>query len=157
MNSLATSYGGRPRPRPPCVKSGPGSPPAQQLPNFGLYLFWPNGRPSQQLLSCCCAVRANRQTNRHADTLIAIFGTPTGGKVTISLSVKKRVVMELLSGTHYPVTRVFRAGLATSAITCKLTSAVRTCPVSTMAFFYDADQLSSFSTKLSAKAIVVTL
>ena len=29
------------------------SPPQQFLPTFGPYLLWPNGRPSQQLLSSC--------------------------------------------------------------------------------------------------------
>ena len=46
-------YGGR-GPRWHCVRWGPSSPPwkgAQQLPLFGWCLLWPNGCPSQQLLS----------------------------------------------------------------------------------------------------------
>jgi len=39
----ATWYGGRPRPRPYCGRWGPSPPP----------LLWPNGRPSQLLLSTC--------------------------------------------------------------------------------------------------------
>jgi len=45
---------GRPRPRRHCV-IGDQAPRkgAQQPPLFGPYLLWPNGRPSQQLLSSC--------------------------------------------------------------------------------------------------------
>jgi len=38
-------------------------PPQQPLPTFGSYLLWPNGRPSQQLLSSClfcCLVVSTR-------------------------------------------------------------------------------------------------
>ena len=51
-----TWYGGRPRPRPHCVRWRPSFPPngAQQSPPlFGPCLLWPNGRPSQLLLSTC--------------------------------------------------------------------------------------------------------
>ena len=50
----ATWYGGRPRPRPHCVRWGPSPPPKKrgaQPPIFGPCLLWPNGRPSQLLLS----------------------------------------------------------------------------------------------------------
>jgi len=56
-------YGGRPRPRPDCVRQGPSSaaPPPQKGAQhcdsspalFGPCLLWPNGRPSPQLLSSC--------------------------------------------------------------------------------------------------------
>ena len=40
------------------IDGDPAHPPprkgAQQPPFFGPCLLWPNGRPSQQLLSCCC-------------------------------------------------------------------------------------------------------
>jgi len=57
MDQDAAWYGGRPRPRPHCVrlgsspprKSGTSAPP----PLFSPYLLWPNGRPSQLLLSTC--------------------------------------------------------------------------------------------------------
>jgi len=55
----ATCYGGRPRPRPYCVRWWPSVPQekvAQQPPIFGPCLLWPNGRPSQQLLSSCTAI-----------------------------------------------------------------------------------------------------
>ena len=60
MDQDATWYGGRPRPRPQCVRWDPAVqlPPrkgAQQLPPalFGPCLLWPNGCLSQQLLSSC--------------------------------------------------------------------------------------------------------
>ena len=65
MDQGATWYGGRSRPRRHCVTWGPSSLPprkgAQQPPLFGACLLWPNGRPSQLLLSlsrigCRCAV-----------------------------------------------------------------------------------------------------
>jgi len=48
-------YGGRPRPRPHCVRWGPSSPQKgkQQPQLFGSYLLRPNGRPSQLPLSSC--------------------------------------------------------------------------------------------------------
>jgi len=49
----ATWYGGRPQPRPHCVRWGPSSPKGPQPPILGPYLLWPNGRPSQLLLSTC--------------------------------------------------------------------------------------------------------
>jgi len=45
---------GRTRPRPHCVRWGPSSPPSERgraPPPFGRRLLWPNGRPSQLLLS----------------------------------------------------------------------------------------------------------
>jgi len=50
-----TWYGGRPRPRPHCVRWRPSCPQkgAQQPPLFGPCLLWPNGCPSQLLLSTC--------------------------------------------------------------------------------------------------------
>ena len=57
MDQDTTWYGGRPGPRPHCVRWGPSSFPhkklAQQPPLFGPCLLWPNGRPSQQLQSSC--------------------------------------------------------------------------------------------------------
>jgi len=57
MDQDATWYGGRPRLRPHCVRWGPISPekaPRKGAPPiFGSCLLWPNGRLSQQLLSCC--------------------------------------------------------------------------------------------------------
>jgi len=59
----ATWYQGRPRPRPYCVRWRPSTPPHgkanRTLPThthihiFGPCLLWPNGRPSQELLSSC--------------------------------------------------------------------------------------------------------
>ena len=49
-------YGGRPRPRPRCVRWEPSSPTERGTaapPLFSPCLLWPNGRPSQQLLSSC--------------------------------------------------------------------------------------------------------
>ena len=49
---------GRPRPRPHCIiwgSSGDAAPTAAP-PHFGPCLLWPNGRPSQQLLSSCLIV-----------------------------------------------------------------------------------------------------
>jgi len=40
------------------VRWGPSSIPQQLLPTFGPCLLWPNGRPSQQLLSSCCTAHA---------------------------------------------------------------------------------------------------
>ena len=57
MDQDASWYGGRPQPRPHCVRWGPSftrkghsSPPL-----FGPCRLWPNGHPSQLLLSTCCA------------------------------------------------------------------------------------------------------
>ena len=56
MDQDATWYVGRPQSRPHCVRCGPCSPKRVQPPPppiFGPYLLWPNGRPSQLLLSTC--------------------------------------------------------------------------------------------------------
>jgi len=59
MDQDATLYEGRHRPRPHCVRCGPGSPPLPSKrdtapsPIFNSCLLWPNGRPSQLLLSTC--------------------------------------------------------------------------------------------------------
>jgi len=53
MDQDATSYVGRPRPRPQCYME-------THPPIFGPCLLWPNGRPSQLLLSTCQA-RQDRQ------------------------------------------------------------------------------------------------
>ena len=57
MGQDATWYGGRPRPRRHCVRWGPSSPyekgHSSPPPLVGPCLLWPNGRPSQQLLSSC--------------------------------------------------------------------------------------------------------
>ena len=45
--------GGRPWPWPHCVRWGPTSPKGAQPPIFGPCLLWPNGCPSQLLLSTC--------------------------------------------------------------------------------------------------------
>ena len=55
MDQDATWHGGRPLPRRHCVRwehSSPGKG-AHQSSLFGPCLLWPNGRPSQQLLSSC--------------------------------------------------------------------------------------------------------
>jgi len=52
-----TGYGGRPRPRPTLCWMGTDPPPKKKggtAPIFGQCLLWPNGRPSQLLLSTCC-------------------------------------------------------------------------------------------------------
>ena len=52
-----TWYGGRPRPRPQCVRWGPSSPRwAQQPPTFRPVYTVAKRSPSQQLLSCCSAL-----------------------------------------------------------------------------------------------------
>jgi len=56
MDQDATWYGGRPRPRLHCLRWRPSSPALKghSSPSlFGPCLLWPNGRPSQQLLSSC--------------------------------------------------------------------------------------------------------
>jgi len=55
MGQDATWYAGRPRPSRHCDRWGLSSPTERGTasPTFGPYLFWPNGRPSQQLLSSC--------------------------------------------------------------------------------------------------------
>jgi len=55
MDQAVTWYGGRTRPRGHCIRWESSSPRkgAQQPPLFGTCLLWPNGRPSQLLLSCC--------------------------------------------------------------------------------------------------------
>jgi len=55
-DQATTRYTGRPRPRQHRVRWGPSSPQekrTQQPPLLGPCLSWPNGRPSQQLLSSC--------------------------------------------------------------------------------------------------------
>ena len=56
MDQDTTWYGGRPRPRGHCLRWGTSSPRKKEHsgpPLFGPRLLWPNGRPSQQLLSSC--------------------------------------------------------------------------------------------------------
>jgi len=43
MDQHATWYGGRPRPRPHCVRWGPSSPQGGTAPIFGPFLLWPMG------------------------------------------------------------------------------------------------------------------
>jgi len=68
MDQDATWYGGRPRPRPHCVRWGLSSPRkgAQQPPPplFGPYLLRPNGCPSQLLLSSCCTAHCSESLYR---------------------------------------------------------------------------------------------
>jgi len=57
MDQDAIWYGDTPWPRPHCVGWGPSSPHGKghsSPPLLGPYLLWPNGRPSEQLLSSCC-------------------------------------------------------------------------------------------------------
>jgi len=59
MDQDATWYAGRPRPRRHCVRLEPSSPTERgtaAFPTFRLMSIWPNGRPSQLLLSSCCSV-----------------------------------------------------------------------------------------------------
>jgi len=61
MDQDATWHGGRPRLRPHCVRWEPSSPMERgtAAPHFsGRCLMWPNGRPSQQLLSSCYMSKA---------------------------------------------------------------------------------------------------
>jgi len=54
-------YGDRRRPRRHCVRWGRSSPHGKghsSPPLFGAFLLWPNGRPSQQLLSSCCTAHS---------------------------------------------------------------------------------------------------
>jgi len=55
MDQDATWQRVRPRPKPHCIIWGSSGDPAPTaaFPHFGPCLLWPNGRPSQQLLSCC--------------------------------------------------------------------------------------------------------
>ena len=59
MDQDAAWYGGRPQPRPHCVRQGPSSSPRKgtQPPLFGPCLLRPNGRPSQQLLNSCSSMK----------------------------------------------------------------------------------------------------
>jgi len=51
---LGMDYGGSPLSRPHCVRWGPSLPQTGAVPAiFGPCLFWPNGRPSQLLLTTC--------------------------------------------------------------------------------------------------------
>jgi len=52
----ATWYEHRPRPRPHCVRWGPSCPTEWLTPNFRPCLLWPNGCPSELLLSSCFSV-----------------------------------------------------------------------------------------------------
>ena len=57
MDQDATWYGGRPRPRPHCVRWEPSSPRKGHSstavpPLFGPCLLWPNGRPCQTVAHC---------------------------------------------------------------------------------------------------------
>jgi len=59
MDQDATWYGGRPGPRPDCIRWRPSSPlkkgGGKAPPSFfGPCLLWLNGRPSQLLVSYCC-------------------------------------------------------------------------------------------------------
>jgi len=58
MDQDTTWYGGRPWPRPHCVRWGPGSSGKghSSPPLFGPCLLWPYSRPSQQLLSYCVLI-----------------------------------------------------------------------------------------------------
>ena len=58
MGQYATWYESRPRPRPHCVRKKL-PPKGAQPPIFGSCLLWPNGRPSQLLLSACCKPSPN--------------------------------------------------------------------------------------------------
>jgi len=55
MDQNETWHGGRPQPRPHCVRWGPSSPKKgyNRPPLFSSCLLWPNGRPPQLLLSSC--------------------------------------------------------------------------------------------------------
>jgi len=56
MDQDATWYGGRPRPRRCCMRWGPSFSSEKRHsspPLFGQCLLWPNGCPSQQLMSSC--------------------------------------------------------------------------------------------------------
>ena len=56
MDQDASWYGGRPRPRPHCVRLGPSSPPKRSTATphlFGPCLLWPNSHLSQLLPSTC--------------------------------------------------------------------------------------------------------
>jgi len=59
MDQHATWYGGRPQPRPHSARRGSSSPTerSKTSPLFGPCILWPNGRPSQQLLSSCYSLR----------------------------------------------------------------------------------------------------
>ena len=66
MDQDATWYGGRPRCRPHCMRWGPSPLPKKgysSFPLFSAHMLWPNGRPSQLLLSSClnndCAALMN--------------------------------------------------------------------------------------------------
>jgi len=63
MDQDASWHGGRTRPWRHCVRWGPIAPPSPSpkktgttLPIFGPCLMWPNGRPSQLLLSSCSLI-----------------------------------------------------------------------------------------------------
>ena len=69
MDQDATWYEGRPRRRPHCVRWGlrPTTRPKKgHSPNFGRLLLWPNGRPSELLLSSSVVISA--YTNCSSDS-----------------------------------------------------------------------------------------
>jgi len=85
MDQDATWYRGRPRPRLHCVRCEPNFAPPWKL--FGPYLLWPNGRPSQQLLSSCfmnyvepsaCRPVGNCLACLFLNTALCVFKHPNG-------------------------------------------------------------------------------
>jgi len=63
MDQDSTWYGDKLRPRPRCDRWGPSSPPTElgtAAPTFRSMSMWPNGRPSQQLLSSFYIYEKNR-------------------------------------------------------------------------------------------------
>ena len=75
MDQDTTWYGGRPRPRRHCVTRGTSSPTETDTiaPTLGTCLLWPNGRPSQQLLSSCYYKLESSQSRPHWLLLIYSF------------------------------------------------------------------------------------
>jgi len=68
MDQDATWHGGRPRPRSHCARWGLSSPAkGAQPPLFDPCLLWPNGRPSQLLLSTCTNGRPKTAENKWCD------------------------------------------------------------------------------------------
>jgi len=53
MDQDAKWYKGKPWSRPHCVRWRPSSPKRRAAPQFSARLLWPNGRPSQLLLTTC--------------------------------------------------------------------------------------------------------
>jgi len=50
----------------------------QPLPTFGPYLLWPNGRPSQQVLSSCCIFLRSTDHNKFVLTVVLKVPLYTG-------------------------------------------------------------------------------